>query len=101
MITDIDMKNFTRTVAEFFNQHGVKVMEMYSIGFLPVEKNKSVLWQIVEEGGKTNHLWGNLGGHYSRKTTYSITEYYGLIDPEDIDQYIDDHISRYPEYDNE
>jgi hypothetical protein len=50
---------------------------------------------------------GNLGGHYTRTTTYSPEEYYGLIDPEDIPpEMIQPHIDAYlregrQEYDNE
>lgn len=43
-----------------------------------------------------------LGGRYQRKTTYSPDVYYGLIDPEDIDSYVEDYLAeQQPEYDNE
>ena len=60
MITDIDTKNRARAVAEFVNQHGAKVMEGHLSGFLPGEKDKNVLRQMVEEGDKTNHLRGKV-----------------------------------------
>lgn len=43
-----------------------------------------------------------LGGHYQRKTTYSPEEYYGLIHPDNLGEYIEDYLSNLgPEYDNE
>ncbi len=47
-----------------------------------------------------------LGGHYSRKSTYSPSEYFGLIDPEsdDMSDYIRDYLDDMAadqEYDNE
>jgi hypothetical protein len=47
-----------------------------------------------------------LGGHYTRTTTYSPEDYYGLIDPESIDsqQYIDEYLADLAaerEWDNE
>ena len=46
----------------------------------------------------------NLGDQYTRKTTYTPDEYYGLIDPENIDviqELVDEHIRNMQEYDNE
>ncbi len=43
----------------------------------------------------------NLGNQYMRKTTYTPEEYYGLIDPDNIDEYLKDNINNYLEYDNE
>ncbi len=46
-----------------------------------------------------------LGDHYTRKTTYSAVEYYGLIDPDDLDSYIYEYLESqagdFREYDNE
>jgi hypothetical protein len=46
-----------------------------------------------------------LGGHYTRTTEYSPEEYYGLVDPDDIDPsgYIEEYLKscREEEYDNE
>ncbi len=42
-----------------------------------------------------------LAGHYMRTTTYTPEDYFGLIHPDNIDEYVDDHIGRYPEFDNE
>jgi len=47
-----------------------------------------------------------LGGHYTRKTTYSPEEYYGLIDPDDIppeiiESYVQEYLENLKEYDNE
>jgi 3-hydroxybutyryl-CoA dehydratase len=58
MITDVDAKNRARAVAEFVNQDGIKVMEGHLTGFLPGEKEKSVLRRMVEEGDGTNKLRG-------------------------------------------
>jgi hypothetical protein len=41
-----------------------------------------------------------LGNHYTHKTTYSPEDYYGLIDPDNLDSYLAD-MSGYDEYDNE
>ncbi len=42
-----------------------------------------------------------LNGQYMRKTVYSPEEYYGLIDPDNIGEYLKDNIGDYLEYDNE
>ena len=43
-----------------------------------------------------------LGGHYTRKTTVSPEEYYGLISPYDLDSYIEEYLgSDLREFDNE
>jgi transcription elongation factor Elf1 len=45
-----------------------------------------------------------LGGHYTRTTTYSPEEYYGLIDPDNFDPtpFIEDYLRDiHDEYDNE
>lgn len=42
----------------------------------------------------------DLGEHYTRKTTYSPEEYYGLINPNDIDSYLESYMG-FDEYDNE
>lgn len=43
-----------------------------------------------------------LGGQYTRRTTYSPDEYYGLIDPDDLDSHVEDYLaSMGEEYDNE
>lgn len=42
-----------------------------------------------------------LGDHYTRKTTYSPEEYYGLIHPDDIDSYLASQYGDFMEYDNE
>jgi hypothetical protein len=42
-----------------------------------------------------------LGDHYTRKTTYSPEEYYGLINPDDIDEYLEERAGDLREYDNE
>jgi DNA-directed RNA polymerase subunit M/transcription elongation factor TFIIS len=42
-----------------------------------------------------------LGDHYTRKTTYSPEEYYGLINPDDIDEYLEERTGDLREYDNE
>lgn len=42
-----------------------------------------------------------LGDHYTRKTTYSAEEYYGLIDPDDLDLYLESQARDFREYDNE
>jgi len=44
-----------------------------------------------------------LGGHYQRKTTYSPEEYYGLINPDDMDSYVEEYLEKLEgkEYDNE
>jgi hypothetical protein len=41
-----------------------------------------------------------LGGQYTRRTTYLPEEYYGLVDPDDLDSYFEDYYGG-PEYDNE
>lgn len=43
----------------------------------------------------------NLAEHYTRQTTYSPEEYYGLINPDDLDSYLDERAANYMEYDNE
>lgn len=51
----------------------------------------------------------NLGGQYTRRTTYTPAEFHGLIDEADldeyvqngIDEYVQNEMDRYPEYDNE
>ncbi|MBM4019059.1 MAG: hypothetical protein FJ288_12145 [Planctomycetes bacterium] len=43
----------------------------------------------------------NLGGHYTRRTTYSPEEYYGLVDPENLEPYIEEYLQNLEEYDNE
>jgi hypothetical protein len=43
----------------------------------------------------------NLGGQYTRRTTFSPEEYYGLIGEDDLKAYLDEHTSRQDEYDNE
>jgi len=46
-----------------------------------------------------------LGDSYTRKTTYSAVEYYGLIDPDDFDSYLAEYLASQAgdlrEYDNE
>jgi len=46
-----------------------------------------------------------LGDHYTRKTTYSAAEYYGLIEPDDLDSYLAEYLASqaedFREYDNE
>lgn len=42
----------------------------------------------------------NLSDHYTRRTTYTPEEYYGLIDPDDLESYMEEY-SREMEYDNE
>lgn len=43
-----------------------------------------------------------LGGNYQRTTKYSPDEYYGLIDPDNLDEYIQEYLGDIgPEYDNE
>jgi len=43
-----------------------------------------------------------LGGYYTRRTTYSPEEYYGLIHPDDIPSHVEEYLaSRMEEYDNE
>lgn len=42
-----------------------------------------------------------LGDQYSRKTTYTPEEYFGLIDPNNIGEYIKDNLGDFLEYDNE
>ncbi len=45
-----------------------------------------------------------LGGPYTRTSTYSPEEYYGLIDPDDADElrpYIENYLENLQEYDNE
>jgi len=42
-----------------------------------------------------------LGGQYMRKTTYTPSEYYGLIHPDDIGEYLKDDLESRLEYDNE
>jgi hypothetical protein len=46
-----------------------------------------------------------LGDPYTRKTTYSAVEYYGLIDPDDLDSYVAEYLASQVgdlrEYDNE
>ena len=43
----------------------------------------------------------NLGGHYTRRTTYSPEEYYGLVDPANLEPYIEEYLENLREYDNE
>ena len=46
----------------------------------------------------------NLGDQYTRKSTYTPEEYYGLIDPENTDaiqELVDEYIRNMEEYDNE
>ena len=51
----------------------------------------------------------SIGGQYTRRTTYTPSEFYGLIDEADLDDYVQNGIDeyvrneadRYPEYDNE
>jgi hypothetical protein len=45
----------------------------------------------------------NLGGRYTRRTTYSPGEYYGLINPDDIGEYVEKYLAENAgeEYDNE
>lgn len=42
-----------------------------------------------------------LGGHYKRTTTCTPEEYYGLIDPSNIDEYLSEYMGDLDEYDNE
>lgn len=42
-----------------------------------------------------------LGDLYTRTSTYSAEEYYGLIDPDDIDEYLESQAGDFMEYDNE
>jgi len=42
-----------------------------------------------------------LGDPYTRKTTYSPEEYYGLIHPDDLDSYLESQYGDFMEYDNE
>ncbi len=42
-----------------------------------------------------------LGDHYTRKTTYSPEDYYGLINPDDLDEYLAAQAGDFMEYDNE
>lgn len=42
-----------------------------------------------------------LGDHYTRTTTYSAEEYYGLIDPDELESYFEEQIGGFAEYDNE
>ncbi len=43
-----------------------------------------------------------LGGHYTRRTTFSPDEYYGLIHPDDLPSYMEEYLAeRMEEYDNE
>jgi hypothetical protein len=43
----------------------------------------------------------NLGGQYTRRTTYSPDEYYGLVDPENLESYMEKYLANLDEYDNE
>jgi hypothetical protein len=43
----------------------------------------------------------NLGGQYTRRTTFSPEEYYGLIAEDDLKAYLEEYTSRQEEYDNE
>jgi len=44
----------------------------------------------------------DLGGQYTRTTTYSPEEYYGLINPDDIGSYVEEYLANMgEEYDNE
>jgi hypothetical protein len=43
----------------------------------------------------------NLGGQYTRRTTFSPEEFYGLISEDDLKAYREDYTSRQKEYDNE
>lgn len=51
----------------------------------------------------------NLGDQITRRTTFTPAEFYGLIDQDEldehiqkgIDEYVDNEMDRYPEYDNE
>jgi hypothetical protein len=42
-----------------------------------------------------------LGDHYTRMTTYSAEEYYGLINPDDLESYLESQVGDFREYDNE
>lgn len=42
-----------------------------------------------------------LGDHYTRQTTYSAEEYYGLINPDDLESYLESQAGDLREYDNE
>ena len=42
-----------------------------------------------------------LGDPYTRKTTYSPEDYYGLINPDDLDEYFAAQAGDFMEYDNE
>ena len=42
-----------------------------------------------------------LGGQYTRTTTYSPEEYYGLVREEDLEAYVEERLRRGEEYDNE
>jgi len=43
-----------------------------------------------------------LGGHYTRRTTYTPDEYYGLIHPDDLPSHIEEYLAEQMiEYDNE
>jgi transcription elongation factor Elf1 len=44
----------------------------------------------------------DLGGHYTRRTSYTPEEYYGLIHPDDLPEHIDEYLAGHmQEYDNE
>lgn len=43
----------------------------------------------------------SLGGQYTRRTTFSPEEYYGLVDPENLEEYLEELRSGEEEYDNE
>jgi len=51
--------------------------------------------------GYTQLETAGLGGHYTRRTTYFPDEYYGLIDPDNLDSYVEEYIANLQEYDNE
>lgn len=42
-----------------------------------------------------------LGSQYTRRTTFTPEEYYGLIDPDNLDEYVKDNLDSFLEYDNE
>nr|NJM04135.1 hypothetical protein [Desulfobacula sp.] len=57
--------------------------------------------QLKLEGYAELEVCG-LGGHYTRRTTFTPSEYYGLIEPDDLPYHIEEYLAaNMREYDNE
>jgi len=55
-ITEIDVRNRARAIAEYKNEDGVLVLEAELEGIVPAEPEQEILAAMVQEGDPTNEL---------------------------------------------